>query len=488
MKYEELKEYHKITFVYLLLAIVFVITLVYAIMTLTGYRFNVNQRKIEEFGLLQIRSIPDNATVLVDGKKMSFLDGGRANLTAGKHLVKLEKPGYYNWQKEIDIKTLMAQWLHVRLFPKKIESKDHFEFDNDIKTILSPSGSSLLVQSAKNYFEIFDMNNLNNKPKILDLNQSIVPIGDYQILKWLENRKQLIIQNIDTKKIFLIYTSQSHPPIMLSNLLPDDESIKSVIDHENKILMRGMQKTFLIDLNNLTQKAFLLSDNTVSALLSNDKVFILEKNNDYQILKKYKINEEREIILNKFKLDQKVQFMVTEYLEKDYIGLLVDQNFKLIKGSFDKIDGNKNFIDTLIKNKQVKVIFSKKVAKVYEMSFSPSGRYLAILSNNTKKNLVIFDLENKVSNEIKYKALSDGQKVNWFSDHNLLQSQNDNDNDPSSEKGILITDIDGKNPFLLKINYDENQAWSCSKDCKRFFYFENNKNKLILKSVNLLTI
>ena len=51
-------------------------------------------------GSVSIRSTPYLAEIFVDGNDMGYAPA-KVNLAPGKHSVRLEKPGYKNWTKDI---------------------------------------------------------------------------------------------------------------------------------------------------------------------------------------------------------------------------------------------------------------------------------------------------------------------------------------------------------------------------------------------------
>ena len=62
-----------------------------------------NKSIIIKTGMLAIRSVPDAATVYIDGKRITATDTTISSLKPGNHKLEVKKDGYEVWKKDINI-------------------------------------------------------------------------------------------------------------------------------------------------------------------------------------------------------------------------------------------------------------------------------------------------------------------------------------------------------------------------------------------------
>lgn len=107
-----------------------VITLVTAlVMVILGYRFNGDDGKIEQGGLVQFSSQPSGAFVALDGVNFGSRTATKTTMTAGSHLVSMSRTGYQEWRKSINVVPGAVLWLnYARLVPTELPVSKMAEF------------------------------------------------------------------------------------------------------------------------------------------------------------------------------------------------------------------------------------------------------------------------------------------------------------------------------------------------------------------------
>src|SRR3990167_3099651 len=121
-------------FIYPLAALIFVAVSVLFILFARGYsvHFEKGTIKFEKTGMLIVSTKPPGTDIFLNGKNTSkkttaFFSVKIDNLSRGKYTLKLEKEGYYKWEKEVRVSPEMVTWAnYVLLFSKnpKIEKTD----------------------------------------------------------------------------------------------------------------------------------------------------------------------------------------------------------------------------------------------------------------------------------------------------------------------------------------------------------------------------
>ena len=144
--------------------ILFFITIrtVVAILYAKGYRFLPQNGKgmIEGTGLLVLTSKPDGAKVLVNNH-FTTATNNTINLQPGNYDVKIQKDGYFTWEKTIIIKKETVSEANALLFPvaPKLEAVTTTGAENPIMdttgTLLAYTVSS--ASATKNGVYVIDM-------------------------------------------------------------------------------------------------------------------------------------------------------------------------------------------------------------------------------------------------------------------------------------------------------------------------------------------
>lgn len=136
------------------------------ILLIMGYRFDITDRSIEQGGLLQFRSTPGNAKVIVNDKLQNFTTPGKLDVPVGTHTVKMQKEGYKEWTKTTNVKAGELRWLnYARLVPTKIDHKTMYKFTAGVsESLATPDRRYLAVINTPQAptVQIIDIRNETN--------------------------------------------------------------------------------------------------------------------------------------------------------------------------------------------------------------------------------------------------------------------------------------------------------------------------------------
>lgn len=128
-----------------------------------GYRLNSDDpagKLIAGTGILHVTSIPDGARVYVDGKLKTATDN-TINLKPGEYQIKIEKDGYFPWEKRVSIAEQVVTQAPAALYPiaPKLESLTFTGVNNPV---IDPTGELIAytvssASAAKNGIYTFSM-------------------------------------------------------------------------------------------------------------------------------------------------------------------------------------------------------------------------------------------------------------------------------------------------------------------------------------------
>jgi hypothetical protein len=91
-------------FLFTLLTLLVIISIAgLAVFFAKGYRVSPSTGTIAGTGIISVKSIPDQASVYLDGHLTSVTDGPINSLQPGEYSVKIAKEGYIPWEKKITV-------------------------------------------------------------------------------------------------------------------------------------------------------------------------------------------------------------------------------------------------------------------------------------------------------------------------------------------------------------------------------------------------
>lgn len=115
-----------------------------AIYAAKGYRPSGEKGKFfVGTGILSITSVPDQASIYLDGHLTSATNTNINSLPAKKYKVKIDKEGYIPWEKEVEVREGFVSQIKATLF-RAFPSIYPLTNNGASNTILSPDGQKLL--------------------------------------------------------------------------------------------------------------------------------------------------------------------------------------------------------------------------------------------------------------------------------------------------------------------------------------------------------
>lgn len=132
---------------YGLMTLVTVTLVIVLTLVMLGYRFNRADGRLEQGGLVQFESKPSGADVIVDDAHLGTRTSSKTTLTAGQHFIKMERSGYKQWQKSIDVTKGKVLWLnYARLIPNELSSSRVADFATISSTAASADNKWLAIK------------------------------------------------------------------------------------------------------------------------------------------------------------------------------------------------------------------------------------------------------------------------------------------------------------------------------------------------------
>jgi len=141
------------------LAIIFIIIAPLILLYSQGYRFDFQKYEILKTGGIYIKTSEPGAEIYIDekynNKTNQFLsyDFLVQNLIPKEHLIKVKKPEFVSWEKNLLVKEKMVTQAYIILFPEKINFTLVENELNKIYTI--PGQNKIIAINSQNQIYMF---------------------------------------------------------------------------------------------------------------------------------------------------------------------------------------------------------------------------------------------------------------------------------------------------------------------------------------------
>lgn len=303
-----MKQKHR-RIIFIIFVALFLISVPFILFYTSGWRYNVKKSKFEKTGSIVVNTKTENITLYLNESQYFIKDELRIkHLLPDDYMVKIEKDGYYIWQKELKVESqlttfikdfrLFKQNLPINLDNKEIldiypspknnklaystynnETKNYeilvltagkdnisklYNTEYQIKNITWSQAETKIIANTESGFKIIDIREEKLLP--LPLNTKI------DSLAWDKENDNLIFAKIENKiyKIDLIFNSDSHIytlPFGIDNFAISNNKIYYIYEYNlrqvdlasNAMLSIPLErKTYKID-NILNKKIFLIS-------------------------------------------------------------------------------------------------------------------------------------------------------------------------------------------------------------------------------------
>jgi hypothetical protein len=230
-----------------------------------GYRFNLENNIFIHSGAITIKSWPKDINIYIDGEKqenanLNVINGSNTinGVKPGKYKLTCSKPGYLDWEKEIEVHSgISTEFWNVLLFPEK-NNPEIIPFDTSDKIeqiFLSPNDNDELILFSKNDSErkIYLLNTKNSESKLLFTTEefNFIPKEEGLNVEWNTNHKKIILPAIDSKNqkqhlIIDVDEEETTEFTILNNFFKNENinQARWMFNEENEI-------TILTDKNNL---------------------------------------------------------------------------------------------------------------------------------------------------------------------------------------------------------------------------------------------
>lgn len=180
-----------------------------------GYNFDFQNRSFTKTGIISVRSIPEQASVYINGQLATATNNNIDNLTPGKYQVRVTKDGYTPWEKEVEVKQEVVTPIEIVLFPS-VPDLNPITFNGVNNPKFSPDQNKLVYAISngdKTGLWVLDLSDrpliFSRDPKqiVKDANGFNFSQGDFS---WTPDSKSVVVRLKDRPNVYLLSADQTN--------------------------------------------------------------------------------------------------------------------------------------------------------------------------------------------------------------------------------------------------------------------------------------
>lgn len=423
------------------IAVVVIVALI--IFFMLGFRFNIDEKNLEQYAFLQFSSIPSGATVTVDGVAIGSKTPNKSSTHAGKHDIVMWRDGYETWNKTIEVKAGTLTWLNYALLvPKKLTVEPVASYASIYLTLASPEGRSMLVQERANTptFNLVDLssNTIKSTKLTIPVNLYSEPttIGithTFKINNWDEGGRYVLVKHtygeknewlvLDTQDVALTKNVNKSFSLAVNsiNFYGTGGNKFYILDSNNIRKLDLSAKTISKPLVNNVTSFDIYNESNIITYVGNGKVGTSEK-----VVGLYRDGDDKSHIIRTITSSKNPHIATTHYFNENYVVISEDKKVDILSGSYPNTSND----DTT----SMKVIASFMVKEdIRGLTFSPTGEYILVQSG---AYFASYDLEYQTLASSTINGTGTVPTLEWLDDNYLW-----------SDRGgeLVIREFDGAN-------------------------------------------
>lgn len=436
-----------------------------------GYRFDFGARTVEQGGLLQFRSVPEGAKIVLNNQELSFVTPGKRNVDVGTHEVRMKRDGYREWAKTVTVKAGELRWLnYARLIPQNLTTTTVQEFPTLADEKPSPDRKWIALLPAADKPELTIVDIRPTKPVSATF---VLPSGSYtnvegqphvfSIVEWDFGSRFLLLKHVVADKTEFIKIDRTNAAATQNLTTLFSVALSDVhFSGTSGNIFYGLETTNLRKLDSgagtITQP--LIKDVTRFTLYKTDTVAFTTHTGRTVGAGVY-VNQKAYIVRT---YDDTVPVLaeVTSYFSKNYLAVSRGTQVEIIKEP------------ELSKGNSAATPKTSLPAGVQWLRFGTSGRF-TVAGNGTQ--YVLYDIETaeKFTVNLPGTAADTSKPLQWLDDYSLVSS---------ADKDLRITDFDGGNQqvivdaepgFAVSLNDDGKLLYSVARTQSGSFILQATK-------------
>jgi len=433
------KEIAKRALVYGLMTVAVITLVVFLVLTMQGYRFSQDDGSLVQGGLVQFASRPSGARVIINDNPLGSTTSAKATLEPGEYDVIMQRKGYRDWNKTIDVRAGTVTWVnYARLIPEKLQTKTVDTQDDMADSLASPNNEwyAMLPDASSPEIVLADLQRDDPEVTTIELPEtSYNADGEahrFDLRTWSKNGRHLLVRHSYKGGQEWIAIDRENPDQASS--IDTTLGIKAA---QVEFLDNSGRLFYVLENGNVRRAN--LSEGTMSGpLISQVVSFEMSVYKDKFITYSTKADEDgrrsvgyyrdgskQPVVVRSFDATDSaiLKLEIDEYYDETYLALAHDSRIEILKGKLPTEDP----VSSLKLVEEINLD-----SQVDRLAIKGDGRFIYLLADS---QFVAYDLEQdaRYTTDVK---LAGGASVGWL-DQYILWSDVDST--------LQFYDFDGSN-------------------------------------------
>ncbi|NTU69360.1 PEGA domain-containing protein [bacterium] len=414
------------------------------VFVLKGYYFDFTSLSIKKGGSVFIKSIPRTAKIYVNGKLKRKKSPVNISLPTGTYDIKVEKDGFFPWQKSVRIDSGFVAWQNY-VFLIRQDKQEKILAENINSFSISKNNDK--VAYSDNAGNVYSSKvNGDDKKTLYENKNTSAPIS---ILSWSEDSQAVLIQQKDLTEEKKHYILKDKEIVELPHIPGDVSKAEFKYNSNSSLVALSSNKIYSVQKDNILTEDVNIAD--FSQTKSNILYTKNEANESNIIKSSFDFKDKNSIVKSDIK------FSHVYAGENNYISFIKDDSsLWIVKGDV-----------------QTKVTDNADYAM-----WSPESKKLLFVKNSEIK--VYSDKEEdprKPKTELLTRLSTPIDEIKWFYDegHIIYRVKNI----------ITFVELDGSNATNLSEESSEVNGFSTTKYGREFVFLKQNeeKNNLVFSKI-----
>ena len=205
---------------------------------LQGYRFDFENRKLTQTGGLFLKATPKQVGIYLDGefsKETDFFFGSALieDILPGKHNIKIQKEGYFSWQKDLEIKEKeVVEVKSIILFPKN----PIFDFlSKEVEDFWPlPSGKKIILKEKEKDIWALKLYDLGRNIKSLLIKEDDISIKGAELfnLEFSQDGEKVLLEMGTKEQLKYFSLEINKTPALLKETKKPSPPLENIISHQ----------------------------------------------------------------------------------------------------------------------------------------------------------------------------------------------------------------------------------------------------------------
>jgi hypothetical protein len=386
-----------------------------------GYRYNQDDGLVQT-GLVQFGSKPSGALVTIDGREFGARTPSKTSLEPGSHDIAIQRDGYRQWQKTVDVMGGAVLWLnYARLIPTELRPENTASFSSVTSTAVSPDAKWMLVveKPDSTTFRLMDLSKETAvDPVALKLPASVYTAAAegetqrFELEEWDASSRYVIVKHSygANQEWLVVDTHDVAASQNITKLLDINASRLIFGDNTNAVLFAQIDNTVRrIDRGSATLSKPLIENVAEFSLYGNDTVIFTRHLNDSgkRDVGYYRISEDRAYVVGSYADVQNVpaRMAIAEYFGDTYFAISRDGKVTVFRGDIGHPSNEWEKITDI------------KLPSVQHLSIVTAGRFVIAQAGAT---YAVYDLELKKTTTTQLRGDGDvAKELRWLDGYNV---------------------------------------------------------------------